>query len=30
MAKRVYNCPGSEVWVGDKQIKTNDWKVPSC
>ena len=28
MAKRVYNCSGSEVWVGDKQIKTNDWKVP--
>ncbi len=28
MAKRVYNCSGSEVWVGDKQIKTNDWKIP--
>ena len=28
MAKRVYNCSGSEVWVGDRQIKTNDWKIP--
>ena len=28
MAKRVYNCSGSEVWEGSKQIKVNDWKLP--
>jgi len=28
MAKRVYNCSGSEVWEGNKRIKTNDWKIP--
>ena len=28
MAKRVYNCSGSEVWEGSKQIKVDDWKLP--
>jgi len=28
MAKRVYNCSGSEVWEGSKKIKVNNWNVP--
>ena len=28
LAKRVYNCSGSEVWEGSKQIKVDDWKLP--
>ncbi len=28
MAKRVYNCSGSEVWEGNRQVKVNDWTVP--
>ena len=28
MAKRVYNCSGSEVWEGSRQIKADEWKIP--
>lgn len=28
MAKRVYNCSGSEVWEGNKQVKVDNWKIP--
>ena len=28
LAKRVYNCSGSEVWEGNKKIKVNHWNVP--
>jgi len=28
MAKRVYNCSGSEVWKGSELIKVNDWTIP--
>ena len=28
MAKRVYNCSGSEVWEGSRQVKVDDWKLP--
>jgi phosphomannomutase len=28
LAKRVYNCSGSEVWEGNKQVKVDNWKIP--
>jgi|TARA_X000000950_G_scaffold22908_1_gene24565 phosphomannomutase len=28
MAKRVYNCSGSEVWEGHKLIRSDNWKIP--
>jgi phosphomannomutase len=28
MAIRVYNCSGSEVWEGSRQIKADEWKIP--
>ena len=28
LAKRVYNCSGSEVWQGNSQIRTDAWKIP--
>ena len=26
--KRVYNCSGNDVWMGGKNIYSNDWKLP--
>lgn len=26
--KRVYQCSGNDVWEGDNNIRTNDWKLP--
>lgn len=26
--KRVYNCSGSDVYEGDKNVYTNEWKIP--
>ena len=28
LAHTVYNCSGSDVWQGDKNIRFNDWKLP--
>lgn len=28
LCKRVYNCSGSDVWKGSKNIDQNDWKIP--
>ena len=28
LAKRVYNCSGSDVWEGEKNVYTSDWKLP--
>ena len=28
MAKRVYNCSGSEVWEGSKQVRIDNWRIP--
>ena len=27
-AKRVYNCSGSDVYEGDKNVYRDDWKLP--
>ena len=27
LAKRVYNCSGSDVWQGEKHIRTDDWCI---
>ena len=27
-AKRVYNCSGSDVWEGDRNVYRDDWKLP--
>ena len=27
MAKRVYNCSGSEVWEGNNNVQTSNWKL---
>ena len=27
LAKRVYNCSGSDVWEGEKQIRSEEWKL---
>ena len=27
LAKRVYNCSGSDVWQGEKHIRSDDWKL---
>jgi len=27
MAKRVYNCSGSEVWEGNDNVRTSNWKL---
>ena len=29
LAKRVYNCSGSDVWQGETHIRTDDWKIDS-
>ena len=26
--KRVYNCSGSDVWEGDKNVYSDDWELP--
>jgi len=28
LCKRVYNCSGSDVYVGTKKIRSNDWEPP--
>jgi len=28
LAKRVYNCSGSDVWEGSQNIKRNHWQLP--
>ena len=28
LAKRVYNCSGSDVWEGETHIRTNSWTLP--
>ena len=28
LAKRVYNCSGSDVWEGEKHIRSNNWRIP--
>jgi phosphomannomutase len=28
--KCVYNCSGSDVWVGDLHVRTNEWKLPEA
>jgi phosphomannomutase len=28
LCKRVYNCSGSDVWEGETNIRTQDWKIP--
>ena len=27
--KRVYNCSGSDVWEGDRNVHTDDWTLPT-
>ena len=27
LAQRVYNCSGSDVWQGEKHIRTDDWSI---
>lgn len=26
--KAVYNCSGNDVWIGGKNVHTNDWRLP--
>ena len=26
--ERVYQCSGNDVWQGDRNIRTNSWKLP--
>ena len=28
LSKRVYNCSGSDVWEGEKNVYTSDWRLP--
>lgn len=28
LAKRVYNCSGSDVWEGEKHIRSDNWRIP--
>ena len=28
LCKRVYNCSGSDVWEGEKHIRSNSWTLP--
>jgi phosphomannomutase len=28
MAKRVYNCSGSEVWEANKSVRSSNWNMP--
>ncbi len=28
LCKRVYNCSGCDVWEGNNNIRTNEWKLP--
>ena len=28
LAKRVYNCSGSDVWSGEENLYTSDWQLP--
>jgi phosphomannomutase len=28
LAKRVYNCSGSDVWEGEKNVYTSNWQLP--
>ncbi len=28
LAKRVYNCSGSDVWEGERHVRSDDWKLP--
>ena len=28
LAKRVYNCSGSDVWQGETHIRSDNWRIP--